>query len=114
MRGLSESIRRVLATVKVWTCFKPLRSLHDVLVPPKGLVPPEEKKGVMYRIQCAECDMTYVSQAGWTLNLPKKEHFRTLRNIDPSMCTSAGVEFLLHPEMCYRGLVHEIRIQTHV
>ena len=82
--GLSKSIRRVLATVNVWTCFKPLRSLRDVLVHLKDSVQPEEKKGVVYRIPCAECDMTYVSKKGRTLNLQEKEHFRALRNVDPS------------------------------
>ncbi len=90
VRGLSESIRRVLATVNVWTS---LRSLRDVLIHPKDPVPPEEKKGVVYRIPCAECDMTYVGQTGRTSNLRKKEHFRALRNVDPS--TSAVAEHAL-------------------
>ena len=120
VRGLSESIHRVLATVNVWTCYKPLRSLCDVLLHLKDPVPPEEKKGAMYMIPCAECDMTYVGKTGRTLNLQKKEHFRALRNVDSSTCTvaehalhnghniawsdartSAGIEFLLHSEMCY-------------
>ena len=72
MRGLCKSIRRVLATVNVWTCFKPLGSPRDVLIHPKDLVPPEEKKGVKYRILCAEFDMTYIRQTGRILNLQKK------------------------------------------
>ena len=89
MRGLCKSIRRVLATVNVWMCFKPLRSPRDVLIHPKDLVPPEEKKGVEYRILCAEFDMTDIRQTGRTLNLQKKKHFRALRNVDPSTSTVA-------------------------
>ena len=53
----------------------------------------DQRKGVVYRIPCADCDMTYVGQTGRTLQVCRKEHLRALTNAGPQ--TSALAEHAL-------------------
>ena len=69
------------------------RTLSNILVHPKDLVPPDQRKGVVYQIPCADCDMMYVGQTGHTLQVHRKEHLRALTNADPQ--TSALAEHAL-------------------
>ena len=85
IRELSEPIQRILAPLHIRTCFRPCRTLSNILVHPKHPVPPDQRKGVVYRISCADCDMTYVGQTGRTLQVRRKEHVRALTNADPQL-----------------------------
>ncbi len=58
----------------------PLRTLHQMLVRPKGPVPVQECKGVAYSIPCVECSSVYISQTGRSLKQHVSEHRRTLKN----------------------------------
>ena len=60
IRGLSEAIRRILTSLGVKVVFRPLRTLHQMLVRPKDPVPIEERKGVVYSIPCLECSSVYI------------------------------------------------------
>ena len=51
--GLSESIRRVLVPLAIQVTFRPFRTLRQELVHPKGPVPANHRKGVVYRIPYA-------------------------------------------------------------
>ena len=62
IRGLLEPIRRIPAPLRVRACFRSFRTLSNILVHLKDPVPPDQRKGVVYRIPCANCDMTYVGQ----------------------------------------------------
>lgn len=79
-----------MAPLQIRTCFKPLRTLRDILVHANDLVPTELRKGVVYRIPCMDRGMTYVDQTGQTLNHRRKEHFRALTSADST--TSALAE----------------------
>ena len=80
-------------------CFRPYRTLSNILVHPKDPMSPDQRKGVMYRIPCVDCDMTNVGQTGCTIQVRRKEHLRALTNADPQ--TSALAEHALthHHEM---------------
>ena len=82
IRNLSESIRSVLIPLRIRTYFKPHQTLSQILVHPKDPVPPDQRKGVVYKIPCSDCGMTYVGQTGRTLKVRKKEHMRALTNSD--------------------------------
>ncbi len=51
----------------VRVCFILNRTLRNILVHPKDIVPPVNKIGVIYRIQCKSCEMAYIGQTGRTL-----------------------------------------------
>ena len=89
MRGVAEVIRRVLMKVNIKTCFQPHRILLQLLVHPKDPIPPKQRRGIVYRIPCGSCDMSYVGQTGRTLDLCKKEHQRALVNGDINLSALA-------------------------
>ena len=77
--GLSNPIQRILASLHIRTCFCSFRVLSNILVHPKEPVSPDQRKGVVYWIPCADCEMTYVGQTGRILQVHrKKKHLRTL------------------------------------
>ena len=65
--GLSEAIRRVLTPLGVKVVFRPLWTLHQMLVRLKEPVPVKEHKGVVCTIPCVECSSVYISQTGRSL-----------------------------------------------
>ena len=52
--------------------MKPYRTLKQELVTPKDKVC--DKHGVVYKIECRDCDATYVGQTGRNLSQRVKEH----------------------------------------
>ena len=79
IRGLSESIRRVLAPLAIQVTFHPFRTLRQELVHPKDPAPANRRKGVVYSIPCAACPSTYI---GRSLDHRLKEHCWALKNRD--------------------------------
>jgi len=79
----SEAIRRVLTPLSIRTCFKPLRTLRNILIHVKDPVPPEEKIGVVYWVPCGDCPATYVGQTRMTLIHCLKEHKRAQTTANP-------------------------------
>ena len=55
IRNTSESIRRVLSTVNIQTCFKPHRTLSQVLVHTKDPVPQEYRKAIRFHAALVIC-----------------------------------------------------------
>ncbi|KAI8497357.1 hypothetical protein Bbelb_246630 [Branchiostoma belcheri] len=87
-KGLSEGLRRIFATYGIKTCFKPTRTLRNILVSPKDKTPKESKCGVVYHIQCqgqnskGPCKETYIGETERSLKARFLEHKR------PSSTTS--------------------------
>ena len=92
IRNTSESVRRILATVNIRTCFKPHRTLRHLLVYAKGRVQMDQKIGVIYKIPCSTCNQVYIGQTGRTLQHRVKEHQRSLTSWDGFYVTSAVAE----------------------
>ena len=71
---LSETIRRILAPLRIRTCFRPHRTLRQTLVRLKDQTPLQQRAGVIYRIPCGTCSKVYIGQTGRTLVHLLKEH----------------------------------------
>ena len=69
VRGVSESLRRVLVPLGVRVCFSPAITLRRMLSRPKDVVPDVQKSGVVYKILCAGCPASYIGQTGRRLIL---------------------------------------------
>ena len=82
IKGLSESIRRILSPLSIRVMFCHFTTLKQMLVHPKDPVPVSKGKGVVYSIPCAECPHTYIGQTGRSLDLRLQEHRPALRNGD--------------------------------
>ena len=96
MWGVSEGIQRTLKKVNIKTCFRQHRNLLQLLVNPKDPVPPDQRRGIVYRIPCGSCDMIYVGQTVRTLDQHRKEHRRALMNGDTN--SSALAEHALEQD----------------
>ena len=55
IRGLSETIKRILEKLDVRVRFSPNQTLRQLLVKPKDPVPLHQRNGVVYRIPCGDC-----------------------------------------------------------
>ena len=74
LKGPSEGIRKILDPLNIWTFFRPIRTLGQILCHPKDLVPTHQQAGVVYRIPCSDCSKLYIGQTGKTLAQRVKEH----------------------------------------
>lgn len=82
VRGVSEAVRRTLAQLKVRVCYKPHRTLRQLLSNPKDTIPDLQKSGVVYQIPCASCSASYIGQSGRRLEQRIKEHKRAVATAD--------------------------------
>ena len=78
IKGLSETVRRILAPLDIKVVFHPLNTLCSLLVHPKDPVSMDQHKGVVYQIPCGGCPKVYVGQTGRTLKHRLTEHCRAL------------------------------------
>ena len=53
VQHLSETIRRILTPLGIYTCFRPHHTLHRTLVHLKDPTPLRQRTGVVYRISCS-------------------------------------------------------------
>ena len=84
VRGVSESLRRILAPLKIRVCFKPANTIKQLLCRPKDPTPDLCKSGVVYKIPCANCPASYmyIGQTGRRLHQRIQEHKRAVRQAD--------------------------------
>ncbi|KAI8510905.1 hypothetical protein Bbelb_118210 [Branchiostoma belcheri] len=82
VKGVSEPLRRIFAAHGVSTCFRPHRTLRQLLVAPKDKTPKEDKCGVIYHISCqgntnrGPCRETYIGETERSLKTRFLEHRR--------------------------------------
>ena len=81
---VSEPIRRILAPLNIRTCFRPHRTLRNILTHVKDPIALEHRTGVVYSIPCHDCPVTYVGQTGRTLSHRLKEHQQAFRSTNSS------------------------------
>ena len=89
IRGLSETLKRILEQLNITVRFKPNNTLRRLLVRPKDPTPPEQRNGVIYRIPCKDCTMAHIGQSGRSLACRIKEHKRAVQNGDQNSSTLA-------------------------
>ncbi|XP_064468708.1 uncharacterized protein LOC135382970 [Ornithodoros turicata] len=74
VRGLSESVRRLLKPFGIVTTFKPRQTLRNILCHPKDYVPHMYKAGVVYKLECQQCETCYVGETARKKVTRMKEH----------------------------------------
>ena len=84
VQGRAEHLRRVLSNLDICVTFRPQCTLRQLLVKPKDPVPPDHRKGVVYKIK--DCSYSYIGQTGRSLSDRIKEHKRPVSrvNVDDS------------------------------
>ena len=74
VKGLSETVVRLLKTEGINAYHKPYNTLRSMLVKPKDRTPKGELSGLVYHIKCANCDHHYVGETARNLETRFKEH----------------------------------------
>ena len=82
IQGLSESVRCILVPLEVRVCFRPLQTIKQIVTRPKDPIPALQKSGVVYRIHCASCSVSYIGQTGRWLCQRVEEHKRAVKMAD--------------------------------
>ena len=75
--GLSNRLQRIFQRAGCCVASRPPLSLGALLTKKK---PRMERRGLVYRITCDECDWSYVGETGRTLRDRVQEHKRAVRN----------------------------------
>lgn len=92
--GVSEAVRRALRPLGVRTVFKPMRTLANVFPKPKDRTPSDEQSGVVYKVNCTDCDACYIGETGRRRHTRIKEHVRDVTKATHS--TRAKTELVDH------------------
>ncbi|XP_064488312.1 uncharacterized protein LOC135400400 [Ornithodoros turicata] len=80
VEGVSQSIRRASLPLDIRTTLKQHVKLRSVISKPKDPVPPEDQSGVVYKVQCQDCDTCYFGDTGRKRNTRFKEHKRDIKS----------------------------------
>ena len=82
MRGLSESVKRVLSSVNVKVYFKPITTLRHTFPSPKDKPSDLQTSSVVYDIPCRDCKAHYIGQTGRRLSQRITEHKKAVQTAD--------------------------------
>ena len=81
-QGVSEAVTRILSDINVQVHMKPFRTLRRILSHPKDRIPDDDKSSVVYKINCRDCDASYVGETGRALKTRVSEHRRAMEKRD--------------------------------
>ena len=79
IEGVLEAVTRILSDINVQVHMKPFRK---ILSHPKDHIPDDDKSSVVYKINCRDCDASYVSEMGRALKTRVSEHRRAMEKMD--------------------------------
>ena len=90
IQGISEAVTRILSDIDAQVHMKPFRTLRRILSHPKDRIPDNDKSNVVYKINCRDCDTSYVGQTKRALKTRVSEHCRAVENMDFSGTACMG------------------------
>ena len=70
----SEKLRNILRSHKIRSTFYTEKTLCKLLCKPKDRVATEDKKNIVYEIDCSKCQAVYFGESKWSLELRSDEH----------------------------------------
>ncbi len=74
VKGLSERISRVLRPFQFSTFYKPINKISTILGLPKDPIKNENVCGVVYQVNCRDCEKQYIGQTTNSLATRLKQH----------------------------------------
>ena len=81
IQGVLEAVTRILSDINVQVHMKPFRTLRKILSHPKDRIP-NDKSNVVYKINCHDCDASYVGETGRALKTCVLEHRRAVEKMN--------------------------------
>ena len=76
IKGISEALRRIFNKRGISVHLKPRNTLRELLVSPKDKTEPNNKCGVVYQINCNNCNASYIGETERALGTRISEHKR--------------------------------------
>ena len=80
IKGTSEAIARILQPYNIRVAHKPITTLRHLLTNVKDKDEPNNRQGAIYKIECSDCQASYIGETGRNLNTRLTEHKRATRN----------------------------------
>ena len=74
MRGLSERLANVFHKHGVKAYHKPFNSIRSIFVHPKDPTSQDNKCGIIYKIVCSDCDLSYIGETAKSYSTRLKEN----------------------------------------
>ncbi len=84
LHRLLEHIQRICRHIGIRAVFKTHGTLRELLTKVKTPQPDLMKKGVVYRVQCMDCDGSYIGERGRSLRKRLGEHKSAVKRGDES------------------------------
>ena len=78
--GLTEKLKRCLVSYNTKVVIKPVRRLGDILTRCKDPIEPFKRLGVIYRILCLDCELSYVGETKRSMKARIIEHRSDVNN----------------------------------
>ena len=91
VQGVSDRVKRTLQRFNIKTVFKPIRTLASVFKKPKDRPSEENIAGIVYRVECKDCDFSYIGESKWCWASRRVEH-------DPARAASKESAIRQHAE----------------
>ena len=79
---MSRSYRSALNAFQIKVSHKPINTIRDILRKPKDRPEKDAVPGVVYKINCLNCDKVYIGQTSRSLKSRVKEHVRAVATED--------------------------------
>ena len=98
VNGVTQPIQRILSRLNISTiqCTKPWKWYLQRNV--KDSLPPQDSLGVVNRIDCTQCDKSYIGETKRSTRIPVKEHMASARNGHPEV-SAAAEHALIHDHL---------------
>ena len=82
IQGVLEAVTRILSDINVQVHMKPFRTLRRILSHPKDRIPDDDKSSIVYKINCRDCDASYVGETGRALKTRMSEYRMAVEKMD--------------------------------
>jgi hypothetical protein len=82
IKGTSEIISRILQPYDIRVAHKPISTLRQILTKVKDRDNPNDRVGAVYKIECNDCEATYIGETGRSFNTRQGEHQKAVQKQD--------------------------------
>ena len=97
VQGLSEKIGRILKQQEVKVAYKPQQTINSLFLCPKELDDSgHQKSGIVYKINCTQCNFVYYGQTERSLKTRIAEHKKAVASFDQNSKVASHVHQFSH------------------
>ena len=97
VHGVSEKIGRILKQQKVKVAYKPQQTINSLFPRPKELDDSDrQKSGIVYKINCTQCNFVYYGQKERSLKTRIAEHKKAVASFDQNSKVASHVHQFKH------------------